>query len=113
MKGKLTMLVGAAVGYVLGTRAGRERYEQIKAGVTRAWKDPRIQDKMGDAEHFFTDSAKHKVPEMQEKFTGKARDAVDAARAKFAGGHDTFDLDANDDEVDGQSADEARPHPSD
>ncbi|MSS84434.1 YtxH domain-containing protein [Actinomycetaceae bacterium WB03_NA08] len=27
---KTTLLVGLAVGYVLGTRAGRERYEQIK-----------------------------------------------------------------------------------
>lgn len=26
---KLSLLVGAAVGYVLGARAGRERYEQI------------------------------------------------------------------------------------
>ena len=28
---KLTLLVGAAVGYVLGARAGRERYETIVA----------------------------------------------------------------------------------
>lgn len=27
---KTTLLVGLAVGYVLGARAGRERYEQIK-----------------------------------------------------------------------------------
>jgi hypothetical protein len=26
----LRLLIGAAVGYVLGSRAGRERYEQIK-----------------------------------------------------------------------------------
>ena len=28
---KLTVLLSGAVGYVLGSRAGRERYEQIKA----------------------------------------------------------------------------------
>ena len=27
---KLTLLAGLAAGYVLGTRAGRERYEQIR-----------------------------------------------------------------------------------
>ena len=27
---KLGLLIGAAIGYVLGTRAGRERYEQIR-----------------------------------------------------------------------------------
>ena len=30
MKGKVGLVVGLSVGYVLGTRAGRERYEQIK-----------------------------------------------------------------------------------
>ena len=29
------ILLGAAIGYVLGTRAGRERYEQIKAFAAR------------------------------------------------------------------------------
>ena len=29
MKGKLGIAVGLAAGYVLGTRAGRERYQQI------------------------------------------------------------------------------------
>ena len=32
---KLSMLVGAAVGYVLGAKAGRERYEQIVAAARR------------------------------------------------------------------------------
>ena len=31
MKKKLYFLVGVGVGYVLGSRAGRERYEQLKA----------------------------------------------------------------------------------
>jgi membrane protein DedA with SNARE-associated domain len=30
MKGKIGLVVGLGVGYVLGTRAGQERYEQIK-----------------------------------------------------------------------------------
>ncbi len=36
MKNKLTLLIGIAIGYVLGSRAGRERYEQLKATATRA-----------------------------------------------------------------------------
>ena len=32
---KVTMLAAAGVGYVLGARAGRERYEQIKAGAQK------------------------------------------------------------------------------
>lgn len=33
---KLTALGALAVGYVLGTRAGRERYDQIKQAAARA-----------------------------------------------------------------------------
>jgi len=35
MMRKLTILLSGAVGYVLGTRAGRERYEQIKGMASK------------------------------------------------------------------------------
>lgn len=41
---KLTLLVAAGAGYVLGTRAGRERYEQIKQQTTKFWNNPTVQD---------------------------------------------------------------------
>jgi hypothetical protein len=37
MKGKIGLVVGLGVGYVLGTRAGRERYEQIKKQWLKVW----------------------------------------------------------------------------
>lgn len=37
MRGKVGLVVGLAAGYVLGTRAGRERFEQIKAQAERVW----------------------------------------------------------------------------
>ncbi|MBB2894050.1 hypothetical protein [Flexivirga oryzae] len=39
---KLTFAVGIAAGYVLGTRAGRGRYEQIKQVSSRAWNHPAV-----------------------------------------------------------------------
>ena len=36
------MLVGGAAGYVLGARAGRERYEQIKRWALQARKHPAV-----------------------------------------------------------------------
>lgn len=38
----LTLAAGVAAGYVLGTRAGRERYEQIVAGARRLASHPTV-----------------------------------------------------------------------
>jgi hypothetical protein len=42
MKGKLGIAVGLAAGYVLGTRAGRERYQQLTASAKRLADDPSL-----------------------------------------------------------------------
>jgi membrane protein DedA with SNARE-associated domain len=36
------LVVGAAIGYVLGARAGRERYEQIKRWARQARRHPAV-----------------------------------------------------------------------
>lgn len=43
MKGKVGLVLGVALGYVLGARAGRARYEQIKRGATAVWETPLVQ----------------------------------------------------------------------
>ena len=40
---KLTLLTAAFAGYVLGARAGRERYEQIAAGARTIARNPKVQ----------------------------------------------------------------------
>jgi len=52
MRGKLLFVAGAAVGYVLGARAGRERYDQIKAAATQAWQSPGVQKQVHAVEDF-------------------------------------------------------------
>jgi hypothetical protein len=44
---KLTLLLGGAVGYVLGTRAGRERYEEIVSAARRVAGSQTIQATAG------------------------------------------------------------------
>ena len=46
---KAAFVVGAAVGYVLGARAGRKRYEQIKGQASKLWNSDPVQHRVGDA----------------------------------------------------------------
>jgi hypothetical protein len=41
--GKLTAVIALGAGYVLGTRAGRERYEQIRTTAVNAAQRPEVQ----------------------------------------------------------------------
>jgi hypothetical protein len=47
---KLPLLIGFGAGYVLGARAGRERYEQIRRAWSQAKEDPRLQSVAGIAQ---------------------------------------------------------------
>ncbi|MCU1422442.1 MAG: YtxH protein [Microbacteriaceae bacterium] len=72
MKGKILLLVGVGIGYVLGTRAGREKYDEIKAAVDRLWNDPRVQRQVNQAEDFVKD----KGPEVAEFLADGAKKVV-------------------------------------
>ena len=62
MRGKILFAAGLAVGYVLGTRAGRERYEQLKRAARGFWNDPRVQRRVDQVEDF----VREKAPEVAE-----------------------------------------------
>ena len=57
MRGKVGLVIGLAAGYVLGTRAGRERYEQIKAQVDKVWNLEPVQEQAGKAKEFAKSTA--------------------------------------------------------
>lgn len=44
MRYRLTFVAGLALGYVLGTRAGRERYEQLKNSARQVAENPAVRN---------------------------------------------------------------------
>ena len=52
MKGKIGLVVGIGVGYVLGARAGRERYEQIKTQWLKLWHTDPVQRQVERVQEF-------------------------------------------------------------
>ena len=49
---KLPLVIGLAIGYVLGARAGRERYEQIRERASRLWESPRVRKARREVESY-------------------------------------------------------------
>ena len=80
MRGKILFATGLAVGYVLGTRAGRERYEQLKAAASGFWNNPRVQRRVDQVEDF----VKEKAPEVAEFVSDGAKKVVDQVTGRGA-----------------------------
>lgn len=81
---KLMLLAAVAVGYVLGARAGRGRYEQIKQTAQRVGRDPRVQEKTQQA----ADLAKEGAQVATAAAVDKARTVGSAAADKVRGTDD-------------------------
>lgn len=63
MKGKILFVTGGLVGYVLGARAGRKRYEQIRSAASKVWERPAIQNQVHQAQDFAADKVSE-VPDV-------------------------------------------------
>ncbi len=50
MRGKLWFISGMAAGFVLGARAGREKYEEIVTNARKVWDHPTVQEAAGVAQ---------------------------------------------------------------
>lgn len=72
MRGKLTLVAGLAVGYVLGSRAGRERYEQIARAASKFWESKPVQRQVHQVEDF----AKDKAPAVVDFVGNNVKKAV-------------------------------------
>jgi hypothetical protein len=72
---KLGMLTAGAVGYVLGARAGRERYDQIVYQAQRLWTNPKVQRAAAEAQ----ERAREAAPVVAEKVGDAAKHAAGAA----------------------------------
>lgn len=86
MMGKILFLAGAATGYIFGSKAGRQAYDQIKGKAQDLWGDPNVQKAVSQVGQVAKDAA----TVAQSKISGAAKDAgsKDAGSAE-AGSTDT------------------------
>jgi hypothetical protein len=74
MKKKLMFVLGAAAGYVVGNRTGRQGYEKLKHQVGEVWQKPAVQDGLVKAETF----VEEKVPVVGSTVSQAVKSAADS-----------------------------------
>jgi hypothetical protein len=75
---KLSLLVGAAAGYVLGARAGRQRYAQIKRATATLWNSGPVQAQVAGAREAARTKA---APVVADFVADQARSTSERLRA--------------------------------
>ncbi|MFV0319712.1 MAG: YtxH domain-containing protein [Microbacterium sp.] len=84
MRGKVGLVIGLGIGYVLGTRAGRERYEQIKAQAIKLWELDPVQQRVGQVTDFAKSTAMAVPTALWNTATKAVKAASDSADAPKA-----------------------------
>ncbi|WP_105035546.1 hypothetical protein [Cryobacterium aureum] len=78
MRGKLLFITGGLVGYVLGARAGRKRYDQIAAAANDLWNAKPVQRRVTEVR----DAALELVGDVPATLFKVGKKAVNQAVAK-------------------------------
>ncbi|MEU6824757.1 YtxH domain-containing protein [Streptomyces atriruber] len=76
MRYRLTFVAGLALGYVLGTRAGRERYEQLKKSAREISQNPAVRNTVESATQQGREVAGKAFHSVSEKVGDKMPDSV-------------------------------------
>lgn len=90
MRYRLTFVAGLALGYVLGTRAGRERYEQLKKSARQVTQNPAVRNTAETAAQQGREIAYKALHTVSEKVGDRVPDSVTdrvrSLRERNAGG---------------------------
>jgi hypothetical protein len=101
LKKKLLFVLGAAVGYVVGTRTGRQGYEKLKSQVGDVWQKPVVQEGIVRAEVF----AEEKIPLVGGAVSAAVQTAADSVTSAVKKNEDSSPA--------AGSADDSTPNDSD
>ena len=78
MRGRILFVIGLGAGYVLGAKAGRQRYEQIASAADKVWNSPTVSKQRHEVQHF----VETKGPKLVESATDKAGEAIEKVTDK-------------------------------
>ncbi|MCS6710791.1 hypothetical protein JSY14_01670 [Brachybacterium sp. EF45031] len=90
---KVILFIGLAVGFVLGSKMGREPYEKIESAVRGVAEDPTVRAKADEAKQKATQlaqdaaaTAKEKAPGVADQVKATVAQGTSAVKDKVSGG---------------------------
>jgi hypothetical protein len=84
---KLIFITGVGIGYVLGTRAGREKFDQMVAQARKFWESPTVQEAAGVVQAQATrlyDDGKQAVADQVHRLSGRSDESLEEGPAADA-----------------------------
>ena len=82
---KFTLLVGAGVGFVLGSRCGTGPYEQLESKVRQLGKHPQVQETAQRVRTTAKEQARAAIQEVQDKLPRRKGTNTETTPASVAG----------------------------
>ncbi|WAC67102.1 hypothetical protein OVA14_04950 [Agrococcus sp. SL85] len=81
MRGRILLVIGFGAGYVLGAKAGRQRYEQIASAADKLWNSQGVAKQRHEVQRF----VETKAPKLVEAATDAAGEAIDKVTRRDKG----------------------------
>jgi hypothetical protein len=88
---KMGLLIGLGAGYVLGSRAGRERYEQIVDAYNNFMGNPKVQDTMSTMQSQ-AESLAGQAKEQASHLAGSAKEKMGSGDDSGSGSDSAYDV---------------------
>lgn len=75
---KMSFLVGLGVGYLLGTRAGREQFERIKRASSLVWRSAPVQGVVHKADETVGELTRNQAVRLTDHMADVVKDRINS-----------------------------------
>lgn len=90
--GKKSFILGGIVGFVLGTRAGRDQYEKIKSSAQNLWEMDAVQQGVAKVENSVGGVARNSASNLTDKVADMVKDKIHGGARNDSSNDDSNDM---------------------
>lgn len=79
--GKKSFILGGIVGFILGSRAGRDQYEKLKSMSQDLWQSDAVQTGVSKVEDTVGSAARNQASNLTDKVADLVKDKIHSAKS--------------------------------